>query len=59
LAAPVLATLKILGIYVWRKMLDLPPFPEKPPDSEDDRHPSHKEGLERFLHRFGARPSRT
>lgn len=28
LAAPILATLKLLGRYAWRKMLDLPPFPE-------------------------------
>lgn len=27
LAAPVLATLKLLGIYAWRKMFDVPPFP--------------------------------
>lgn len=27
LAAPVVATLKLLGGYAWRKMLDLPPFP--------------------------------
>lgn len=37
LAAPVVATLKLLGIYAWRKMFDLPPFPdpeqEKPPPS--------------------------
>lgn len=31
LAAPVLATLKLLGIYTWRKMFDLPPFPEPEP----------------------------
>jgi len=28
LAAPVVASLKLLGAYAWRKMLDLPPFPE-------------------------------
>lgn len=28
LAAPVLATIKLLGTYAWRKMFDLPPFPE-------------------------------
>lgn len=27
LAAPILATLKLLGIYAWRKLFDLPPFP--------------------------------
>jgi predicted PurR-regulated permease PerM len=35
LAAPVLATLKLIGIYAWRKLFDLPPFPlrknEQPP----------------------------
>jgi predicted PurR-regulated permease PerM len=30
LAAPVVATIKLLGGYAWRKMLDLPPFPEPP-----------------------------
>lgn len=29
LAAPILATIKLLGIYAWRKMFDLPPFPEE------------------------------
>ncbi|RLT38680.1 MAG: AI-2E family transporter [Chloroflexi bacterium] len=33
LAAPVVASLKILGFYAWRKMLDLPPFPEQTPPS--------------------------
>ncbi|MGB3716531.1 MAG: AI-2E family transporter [Candidatus Promineifilaceae bacterium] len=27
LAAPLLATVKLLGTYAWRKMFDLPPFP--------------------------------
>jgi predicted PurR-regulated permease PerM len=27
LAAPILATSKLLGTYAWRKMFDLPPFP--------------------------------
>ncbi len=35
LAAPVVASLKILGRYTWRKMLDLPPFPEIPVGSID------------------------
>ena len=30
LAAPVVASLKLLGAYAWRKMLDLPPFPDPP-----------------------------
>lgn len=33
LAAPVLASLKLVTIYAWRKMFDLPPFPK--PESED------------------------
>jgi predicted PurR-regulated permease PerM len=36
LAAPVLATLKLLGRYAWHKMLDMPPF------DEDDNKPEHK-----------------
>lgn len=39
LAAPVVASLKILGNYAWRKMLDLPPFPEKP-TSTDEKPPT-------------------
>lgn len=31
LAAPILASLKLLSIYAWRKLFDLPPFP--PEDS--------------------------
>ncbi len=27
LAAPVMATIKLIGTYAWRKMFDLPPFP--------------------------------
>jgi predicted PurR-regulated permease PerM len=35
LAAPVAASVKLLGGYGWRKMWDLPPFPpEKPPEPE-------------------------
>ena len=38
LAAPVLATIKLLGAYAWRKMLDLPPFAdeeERPTQTEE------------------------
>ncbi len=28
LAAPILASLKLVGQYVWRKLFDLPPFPK-------------------------------
>jgi len=38
LAAPVLASLKLMGTYIWRKLFDLPPFPE--PDSEEEAIPS-------------------
>jgi predicted PurR-regulated permease PerM len=31
LAAPVVASLKLIVNYVWRKLLDLPPFPDKDP----------------------------
>ncbi|HLB45736.1 MAG TPA: AI-2E family transporter [Anaerolineales bacterium] len=37
LAAPMMATIKLLGGYAWRKMLDLPPFPPpggKPPEKK-------------------------
>ena len=41
LAAPVVASLKLLGMYAWRKMLDLPPFadweePVTPPPPDAD-----------------------
>lgn len=35
LAAPVVASLKILGNYAWRKMLDLPPFPDESDQPEE------------------------
>jgi predicted PurR-regulated permease PerM len=31
LAAPIIASLKVLGGYTWRKLFDLPPFPDRPP----------------------------
>lgn len=34
LAAPLVASLKLFGIYTWRKLFDLPPFPDKPPSDE-------------------------
>lgn len=36
LAAPVLATIKLLGRYAWRKMFDLDPFPNPEDTPEDD-----------------------
>ena len=35
LAAPVVATLKVIGIYVYRKMVDLDPWPD--PETEPER----------------------
>lgn len=40
LAAPVVATFKLLGIYGWRKMFDQPPFPN--PEKERETSPSAK-----------------
>jgi putative heme transporter len=37
LAAPVVASLKLFGGYAWRKLLDLPPFPEAEPPSKPKR----------------------
>lgn len=34
LAAPIVASLKVLGLYTWRKLFDLPPFPEEAPPKE-------------------------
>jgi predicted PurR-regulated permease PerM len=46
LAAPVVATIKLLGGYAWRKMLDLPPFANMDPGSDppdDDAEESASE----------------
>lgn len=40
LAAPVVATLKLVGIYGWRKFFDLPPFPTDEPEIEPPPTPS-------------------
>lgn len=40
LAAPMMATIKLVGGYAWRKMLDLPPFPP-----EEANPPEKKRGL--------------
>ncbi|NCF69521.1 MAG: AI-2E family transporter [Chloroflexi bacterium] len=41
LAAPILASLKLVGQYVWRKLFDLPPFPvaEERPDLMESLSP--------------------
>ncbi len=40
LAAPVVATLKLVSIYAWRKMFDQPPFPQ--PEREPEESASAK-----------------
>lgn len=42
LAAPILASLKLMGTYTWRKLFDLPPFSitEDPAENEDEESPS-------------------
>lgn len=37
LAAPVVASVKLLGAYAWRKLLDLPPFPADEPPPKPGR----------------------
>lgn len=37
LAAPVVASIKLFGAYAWRKLLDLPPFPEPEPPPKPRR----------------------
>lgn len=39
LAAPVVASIKLLGSYGWRKLLDLPPFPEPEVVPNANSHP--------------------
>lgn len=43
LAAPVIASIKLVGSYAWRKMFDLPPFPEL--EEEDGDKPSFWENI--------------
>lgn len=45
LAAPTLATMKLLGVYAWRKLFDLEPFPTK----EVQDNPSIRERLRTLL----------
>ncbi len=44
LAAPVVASIQLLGAYAWRKMLDLPPFPD-PPAMPPKRSGGKRKGL--------------
>ena len=43
LAAPLIASLKLFGTYAWRKLFDLPPFPEEEPPEEPPPHPYQPE----------------
>jgi predicted PurR-regulated permease PerM len=58
LAAPVIATLKLFGTYVWRKMLDLPPFPDDPPDESSDDAASRGNPMNWIMGWFGSRARR-
>ena len=40
LAAPVVASLRILGDYAWHKMLDLPPFPDEGDSEQEEENRS-------------------
>jgi predicted PurR-regulated permease PerM len=57
LAAPVIATLKLFGTYTWRKMLDLPPFVDEPPDKAVDAKRRAGGGFAWLTGWFGSRPS--
>jgi predicted PurR-regulated permease PerM len=43
LAAPLIASLKLFGNYAWRKLFDLPPFPEDEPIDDPPPHAFHPE----------------
>ena len=51
MAAPVIATLKLLSVYAWRKMFDLPPFPA-PEVEPRPPSPTWTERGRRLLDRF-------
>lgn len=38
LAAPLIASLKLVGTYAWRKLFDLPPFPDEEPIEDPPPH---------------------
>jgi len=40
LAAPIVASTKLLGTYAWRKMFDLPPFPEAELSQQAPKEPT-------------------
>ncbi len=53
LAAPTMATLRMLGQYAWRKMFDLPPFPD--PEKERPSSRSLKERTNTILSKLRQR----
>ena len=58
LAAPISATIKLLGVYAWRKMFDLPPFPK--PEEDPPPPPTLRDRvrtLQARLQNGGKRPS--
>ena len=59
LAAPVIATLKLFGTYVWRKMLDLPPFPDESAGGDVGEDSGGSRSLAWLTGWFRARASRT
>ena len=46
LAAPILASIKLLGIYAWRKLFDMEPFPAE----EEDARLARRDALRARLH---------
>lgn len=57
LAAPIVATIKLVGRYIWRKLLDLPPFPK--PEVEPEPPPPAFSRLRDWLSRhFSRTPDR-
>jgi predicted PurR-regulated permease PerM len=57
LAAPVAASIKLFGTYTWRKVLDLPPFPDPEPPPKPRRGQTGLAGRWR-LWRMRLNPSR-
>lgn len=51
LAAPVVATLKLLSLYAWRKMFDLPLFPSPEPEPRPPS-PTWSDRWQRLVARF-------
>ncbi len=60
LAAPLLATCILVGRYAWRKMLDLPPFPdEAQPHDSQPALSGPKFDLRALLNRFKSSPAKS